>query len=279
MAPTMNARLSYDSPIAVTPLTFKAPLTMSFKSPFLKNPLYEKHPVAVNLAPAAMHHREEKGEIPSSPVAKVRQLGSDLFSSWKHSMQSPKPDNAARARQISQELCSPSNGPSQDVLLLRKALRQERKQKAKMATSFPSLVPPPTASSKSVPSPNKKAQQISQELCFTIDTPPGTPAKSVHLLKEIALEPHSPYWKEGELTAPWDSFYQSQEMLMRNAVIKKTSVAFLIPEPPSQDSEDYQGTAVHDDNNEGEKRQGKAESSKRNTLVRQALDAVHNPLM
>jgi hypothetical protein len=296
LPPTMNARSSSDSPIALrTPLTFKAPLSMPFKSPFMKNPLYEKAPVAVNLAPAAMDHHAEKVKIiPQSPVAKARQLGSDFFSSWKYSMQSPKPDNAARARQISQELCSPygRSGPSQDGLFLRKALQKERQQ-ARMATNTPTLVPPPTASLKSVPSPNQKAQQISQELCkktrsdtdctdlsFTIDTPPGTPAKSVHPLKQIALEPHSPDWEEGELTDPWESFHVSPEMLIKNAVIKKTLVALIMSEPPSQNSEDFQETFLDDDNDneeqEGEKIEDKAESQ-RSTLILQALDVVHTP--
>jgi hypothetical protein len=239
----MNTRLSFQSPTAVrnplTPLTFKAPLTLSCKSPFLKNPLDERPPLAVNLAPAAMKYQGEKGEIPLSPVAKVRQLGSDFFSSWKQSMQSPKPDNTAKARRISQELCSPSMGSSQDVLLLRKALQQQRRQ-SKMATTPPPLVSPQTTSLNSVPSPrtppspspppspnNKKAQQISKELCktrsnmdctelfFTIDTPPGTPAKSVRPFNRLfALEPP-------ELTEPWDSFHTTQEMLIKNAVIKK----------------------------------------------------------
>jgi hypothetical protein len=297
----MNARSSFDSPIAlITPLTFKPPLNMPFN--FMKNPLYEKAPDAVNLAPAAMNHHHAEKEvktIPQSPVAKARQLGSDFFSSWKHSMQSPKPDNAARARQISQELCSPSgrSGPSQDVLLLRKALQMEREQ-ARMAATTPALVPPLTASLKYVSSPNQKAQQISQEswkktksdtdctdlFAFTIDTPPGTPAKYVHPLKQIVLEPRSPDWEEGELTDPGESFQVSPEMLIKNAVIKKTLVALRMSEPPSQNSQDFKEILLDDDNdNEGgeKKEEDKIEDkeeSQRSTLILQALDIVHTPL-
>ena len=276
--PKMNARLCFQSPIISdaprTPRTFKAPLTLSCKSLFPKNPLDEKLPLAINLAPAAMTHApEEKEETPMTPVAKVRQLGSDFFSSWKQSMQSPKQDNSAKAKLISQELCSPSMGPSQDVLLLRKALKQQRQQ-AKMATTIPPLVPPPTTSlncpsPKAPPPPfqspnSKKAQQISQALCktqsnmdcaglfFTIDSPP---TKAV---QTIAIEPHhSPYWEEGEVTDPWDSFHENQEMLIKNAVIQKTAVA-LMPEPPSLD--DSPEIPIDDDNGE-EKKEDKAESS------------------
>jgi hypothetical protein len=291
MPPTMNARSSFDSPIAlITPLTFKPPLNMPFN--FMKNSLYEKAPDAVNLAPAAMNHHHAEKEvktIPQSPVAKARQLGSDFFSSWKQSMQFPKPDNAARARQISQELCSPcSAGHSQDVLLLRNVLQQERQQ-AKTATPPPLVPPPPTASLKYVPSPNKIAQQISQELCktrsdadctdlsFTIDnTPPfGTPAKSsVHRFKQIALEPRSPYWAEGELTAPWVSFHASQEMLIKDAVTKKRLMSLIIvPEPPSQEKsspENFQAILVNKPTTTTRRRNEKTRQSR--SVVRSAYE-------